>query len=121
MALRAGRSQLRTRLHHHHLQRLNCAILRSSVVQQSSHPNQPQQNENGEEAMSMKSANAPRRVYSRNNVLHVLFAGEHFGTKADSKIIANGDGTITVTQRKPGKAGVSETWGKVKVPCNARA
>jgi len=81
--------------------------------------------------MSMKSANAPRRVYSRNNVLHVLFAGEHFGTKADSKIIAsetnlvkivgNGDGTITVTQRKPGKAGVSETWGKVKVPCNARA
>jgi hypothetical protein len=81
--------------------------------------------------MSMKSASAPRRVYSRNGVLHVLYAGENFGTKAESQIVAsekhlvkivgNGDGTITVTQRKPGKAGVSETWGKVRVPCNARS
>lgn len=81
--------------------------------------------------MSMKSANAPRRVYCRNGVTHTLFAGETFGTKEESKIVpsethlvkivGNGDGTITVTQRKPGKAGVSETWSKVRVPCNPRA
>jgi len=80
--------------------------------------------------MSMKAASAPRRVYSRNGVLHVLYAGDNFGTKEESKIeasekhlvkiVGNEDGTITVTQRKPGKAGVSETWGKVKVPCHAR-
>lgn len=81
--------------------------------------------------MSMKSASAPRRVYVRNGVTHTLYAGEVFGTKEESKIeasdkhlvkiVGNGDGTITVTQRKPGKAGVSETWSKVKVPCHARA
>ncbi len=83
--------------------------------------------------MSMKSTSAPRRVYSRNGVVHTLYAGDTFGTKDDSKIVpsadsklfvkivGNGDGTITVTQRKPGKAGVTETWSKVKVPCHARA
>ena len=83
--------------------------------------------------MSMKSASAPRRVYSRNSVTHTLYAGDTFGTKEESKIVAsadeslfvkivgNGDGTITVTQRKPGKKGVTETWGKVRVPCHERA
>lgn len=83
--------------------------------------------------MSMKNASAPRRVYSRNGIVHTLFAGDTFGTKADSvitpsadpklfvKIVGNGDGTITVSQRKPGKKGVSETWGKVKMPSTPRS
>lgn len=79
--------------------------------------------------MSMKSTNAPRRVYTRNGVTHILFAGDVFGTKDESKISTkypvkvegNGDGTITLTQRAPKKAGVTEKWGKVKVPCKPRA
>jgi hypothetical protein len=83
--------------------------------------------------MSMKSTSSPRRVYSRNGVVHTLYAGDTFGMKGDSqiqasaderlfvRIVGNGDGTITVTQRKPGKKGVSETWSKVRVPCHARA
>ena len=79
--------------------------------------------------MSMKSATAPRRVYVRNGVTHVSYAGAYFGTKGESaittkhpvKIEGNGDGTITVTQRAPKKAGVSETWSKVNVPCHPRA
>jgi len=83
--------------------------------------------------MSMKSTSSPRRVYSRNGVVHTLYAGETFGTKEESQIVAsddeslfvriagNGDGTISVTQRKPGKKGVTETWSKVRVPCHERA
>lgn len=83
--------------------------------------------------MSMKSTNSPRRVYIRNGVVHTLFAGETFGTKDESKIVpsanerlfvkivGNGDGSISVTQRKPKQKGVTETWKKVSVPCNPRA
>lgn len=79
--------------------------------------------------MSMKSPTSPRRVYVRNSIIHVLFAGETFGMKAEEsklntkhpvKIVGNGDGTITLTQRAPKKAGVSETWSKVRVPCHPR-
>jgi hypothetical protein len=79
--------------------------------------------------MSMKSTNSPRRVYRRNGVIHTLFAGDIFGLKGDSviktnhevKIVGNGDGTVTVTQRAPKKKGVSEVWSKVKVPSTPRA
>jgi len=79
--------------------------------------------------MSMKSTSSPRRVYSRNGYTHVLYAGDVFGIKGESKINTkfpvriegNGDGSITVTQRAPKKAGVSETWTKVRVPCHERA
>lgn len=84
--------------------------------------------------MSMKSANAPRRAYVRNGIVHVLFAGDTFGAKegatqivasADERlflrIAGNGDGTVSVTQRKPGKKGVTETWSKVRVPCTSRS
>lgn len=79
--------------------------------------------------MSMKSTSSPRRVYCRNGVTHVLYAGTVFGTKSESaincelpvKIVGNGDSTITVSQRAPKRKGVSETWGKVNVPCHARA
>jgi hypothetical protein len=81
--------------------------------------------------MSMKSVSSPRRVYCRNGVTHTLYAGETFGTKEESKIVPSaellvriiglGDGTIQVTQRKRGQKGVTEVWGKVRVPCNARS
>lgn len=80
--------------------------------------------------MSMKSTSAPRRVYVRNGFIHVLYAGQVFGMKADAskfttkhpvKIEGAGEGTIKVTQRAPKKAGVSETWTPVKVPCTPRA
>ncbi len=76
----------------------------------------------------MKSTSAPRRVYKRNSVTHVLYAGEVFGTKDSAlrtdvpvRIAGNGDGTITVTQRLPKRKGVSETWSPVKVPSKSRA
>lgn len=79
--------------------------------------------------MSMKSVNSPRRVYCRNGVTHVLYAGTVFGTKEESKISTNhpvkiegnGDGTITISQRLPFKAVCSETWSPVKVPSKERA
>ena len=79
--------------------------------------------------MAMKSTDSPRRVYVRNDVTHVLYAGTVFGSKGESKISTahpvkiegNGDGTITVTQRAPKKKGVSEKWGKVNVPIHHRA
>jgi hypothetical protein len=79
--------------------------------------------------MSMKSASDPRRVYCRNGVTHVLYAGTVFGTKEESaistkhpvKIEGNGDGTITISQRLPFRAATEEKWGKVKVPSKERA
>jgi hypothetical protein len=79
--------------------------------------------------MSMKSTSSPRRVYSRNDVTHTLFAGDVFGTKGETKIsldfpvkiVGNGDGTITVSQRRNHQKAVSEVWSKVNVPCHARA
>ena len=79
--------------------------------------------------MSMKSTNDPRRVYCRNGVTHVLYAGTVFGTKEESaistkhpvKIEGNGDGTITISQRLPFRAATEEKWGKVKVPSKERA
>ncbi len=77
----------------------------------------------------MKATSSPRRVYSRNEVIHVLYAGTVFGVKGETKIstahpvkiVGNGDGTITVTQRIQKRKGVSETWSKVNVPCHERA
>lgn len=83
----------------------------------------------------MKSATAPRRIYTRNGIVHVCFAGKYFApvggeTKLDL------DGTVTieeaeadgkskraqvnVTQKKKGQAAVTETWRSVKVPRTAR-
>lgn len=81
--------------------------------------------------MSMKSTNSPRRVYSRNDITHVLFAGTVFGpttpgqyssVRLDTpvRISGNGDGTITVVQRRPHAKTVTEVWGQVNVPCKSR-
>lgn len=81
--------------------------------------------------MSMKSTTAPRRAYVRNSVYHVLFAGQVFGTKEQTaiklaqpvKVVGNGDGSVTVSQRQRshrGSSQVSETWGLVRVPCRSR-
>lgn len=77
--------------------------------------------------MSMKSTNSPRRVYCRNEVYHVLYAGTTFGTKETVlrldlpvKIEGQGDGTIKLTQRAPKKKGVTEVWSPIVVPCKAR-
>lgn len=87
--------------------------------------------------MSMKNSTAPRAVYRRNNIVHVLFAGLTFGPAAEQqsaikpgaipvKIVLNpaaegGQPTVTVTQRAPKKKGVTETWGLVEVPSHPRA
>jgi len=78
--------------------------------------------------MSMRSTNSPRRVYSRNNVVHVLFAGTVFGPNGDTKvrldtpvrITGNGDGTCTIVQRRAHAKGITEVWPQVKVPCTPR-
>jgi hypothetical protein len=82
--------------------------------------------------MSMKTANAPRRVYVRNGVTHVLYAGTVFGTKGETqvktsvpvKIVGNGDQTVTVSQKTRSHRGptktVSEVWSAARVPCSAR-
>ena len=78
--------------------------------------------------MAMKSMNSPRRVYARNKVVHVLFAGSVFGPTGESKvrldeavrIKGNGDGTVTIVQRRAHAKGVTEVWPEVKVPCNSR-
>ena len=77
--------------------------------------------------MAMKSLSTPRRVYSRNGVTHVLFAGTVFGAKETAIStkypvrIEGGEGQIKVTQRAPKKKGVTETWKPVKVPVTHRA
>lgn len=78
--------------------------------------------------MSMLKATDPRRVYSRNEVIHVCYGGLTFGPPDGSKIkldtpvkiVGNGDGTVSVTQRKPKQKGITESWSKVRVPCNSR-
>jgi hypothetical protein len=82
--------------------------------------------------MSMKSQNSPRRVYVRNSVFHLLFAGQTFGTKETQikttvpvRVKGLGDGKIEVNQRVRTHRGpsklVTETWGEVKVPCTSRS
>jgi hypothetical protein len=83
----------------------------------------------------MKSATAPRRIYTRNGVTHVCFAGKYFAPPSgETKLDV--DGTVTIeeaeadgkskraqvvlTQKKKGQAAKSETWRSVKVPRTAR-
>jgi hypothetical protein len=81
--------------------------------------------------MSMKSQNAPRRVYVRNSVFHLLFAGQTFGTKETQikttvpvRVKGLGDGEIELTQKTRSHRGptktVTEVWAKVRVPCTPR-
>lgn len=79
----------------------------------------------------MKESTSPRKIYTRNGVTHVCFAGYFFGPgKAESAIntekpikcepIDGDEKHIQVTQRVGKGKPVTETWGVVKVPRKAR-
>lgn len=84
--------------------------------------------------MAMKTSDQPRRVYRRNDVLHVLFEGKQYGPKdSDESEIETvrpvvctllpsngGRARITVTQKCQGRKPVSETWTSIVVPLNPR-
>ena len=68
------------------------------------------------------SSRKPRRVYPYKGANLICYAGERFSSPEDSKISADhpvtrvealegGDlASISVTQRRKGKKGVTETW-----------
>lgn len=77
----------------------------------------------------MKTADAPRRVYVRNDVIHVCFAGKTFSPvqgKTDIPVGGQvtiedlGRGKVTVTYKKPKQAAIVETWNVRKVPVHPR-
>jgi hypothetical protein len=88
-----------------------------------------------EKTIMMKSNSTPRRVYTRNNTIHVLFAGKTFGPGSEKTNIAVGNNVkceITdidakdgkhchVTKKVVGKKGVAEVWHTVTVPCKHRS
>jgi len=83
--------------------------------------------------MSMKTASAPRRIYSRNDVTHVCFDGRTYGAPASSKLSldfpvtiekAKSDGgkaRALVTQSRAGVKAITETWRSIVVPQKPRA
>lgn len=77
----------------------------------------------------MKTADAPRRVYTRNDVIHVCYAGKTFAPVGGNTDIAVGSmvtceqvdgGKLTVTFKKPKQKAIVETWHSRKVPTNPR-
>lgn len=73
--------------------------------------------------MAMKPLDAPRRLYSRKGRPFVNHGGCFWGPKTESametavpvtcvanEVAANGQESITVTQRKPKRKGIKETW-----------
>jgi hypothetical protein len=82
--------------------------------------------------MSMKTASAPRRIYVRNDVIHVCFNGRTFGPPADSQITPiapvtlekmasdGGRARVQVTQKRKGQPTIVEAWRTVNVPCKHR-
>lgn len=78
----------------------------------------------------MKSADAPRRIYSRNGIIHVCFEGQTFGPVHNTSSIDVGSYVtcepvedtkkVKVTFRKPKKAGVVEFWVPRDVPVKHR-
>lgn len=83
--------------------------------------------------MSMKTTESPRRIYVRNGVTHVCFDGRTFAPVGESafdlklpivleKLESDGGrARVEATQRRPGKATISETWRSINVPRNPRA
>lgn len=81
----------------------------------------------------MKTASAPRRIYSRNDVTHVCFDGRTFGPAGDSTLSLahpvtieklesdGGRARVEVTQKRKGQKTVVETWRSVSVPRNPRS
>lgn len=81
----------------------------------------------------MKTASAPRRIYSRNDVTHVCFDGRTFGPTGESTLSMShpvtieklesdgGRARVSVTQKRKGQPTVTETWRSVNVPRNPRS
>lgn len=82
--------------------------------------------------MSMKTASAPRRIYTRNDVVHVCFSGKYFGPGSESALsiehpvtleLMESDGgraRVQVTQKRKGQATVTEVWRSINVPRKTR-
>lgn len=83
--------------------------------------------------MTMKSSESPRRIYTRNGIVHVCFEGKTYApTKGETTLDMDYDVTcahlesdggkarIEVTQKKAKKAAVKESWRSVQVPRFAR-
>ena len=77
--------------------------------------------------MSRKSADQPRRIYCRNGITHVLYAGKVYGTKEMSRLSlahevrvekVTDDGHVLLAQRRPHQKAVREEWGTIVVPRN---
>jgi len=80
----------------------------------------------------MKTASAPRRIYSRNDVTHVCFEGRTFGPTGESTLSLDVPVTITklesdggrarveVVQKRKGQATLTEVWRSVNVPRRPR-
>lgn len=82
----------------------------------------------------MRAQTDPRRVYSRNDVVHVCYGGVYYSPGKDGKTEINtdrevkieqldaiaGKNRISVTQRV-GQKTVKETWRETKVPVHHRA
>lgn len=76
----------------------------------------------------MKTASAPRRIYSRNDVTHVCFDGRTFGPTGASELSLShpvtieklesdgGRARVSVTQKRKGQPTVVENWRTVNVP-----
>ena len=80
----------------------------------------------------MRAQTDPRRVYSRNHITHVCFAGVYFSPGRDGTALdlarevkieqlpaAGGKQRVEVTQRVGGK-NVKEVWRQVDVPVKHR-
>lgn len=83
--------------------------------------------------MTMKSSESPRRIYTRNGVVHVCFEGKTYApAKGETALDMDydvvcahlesdgGKARIEVTQKKAKKAAVKEQWRSVQVPRFAR-
>lgn len=77
----------------------------------------------------MKDSTTPRRVYTRNDVIHVCFAGKTFAPPTGETTIKVGsmvkveiqdDGSAKVRFARGKQKAVIETWKAKKVPCHPR-
>lgn len=81
----------------------------------------------------MKTASAPRRIYVRNDIVHVCFEGRTFGPPSECAIDIDlpvvlaklpsdgGRARVQVSQKRKGLAPMVEVWRSVSVPRKPRA
>lgn len=81
--------------------------------------NLSQETQRNTHTMSMKNPTSPRRIYSTRGTMVFLFKGKRycpagesaFVTKAPCTVVEeHKDGSLTVKQRLPKKAGITEVW-----------